>query len=529
MKWHIRDIIDLEYFLHQDSVSFSPGDQEHLHARDRAIFLDVVMPAAKKDSPPDRQSIIRAWLQHRRNEAKSTSEVPPGAHFESLSGSLRTILFVAGLFLGSAAGATFLAYTGAMPVNVFVYLAVFVVSQLLLLLLLFALSLYRLSTKSFSVSSPLYTLISRAILRIMLSARNQISRKLSAEKRLQTQSVFGTVISKTRSYGPLFFLPLFILTQLFAIGFNLGLLGATLFKVATADIAFGWQSTIQLSPSAVHLLAQKIALPWAWAIGGDAAFPSLSQIEGSRIILKEGIYHLATPDLVSWWPFLCLTVLVYGLLPRLLLFLGTVFYLRRQLRALDFRQGIYEQLLQRMTTPLVTTRGRTVHGDDAAATQSLPSVPAQAHAAAAAGIAARKLLVLIPDEIGDACSPEEIETVVNRSGRYGIEGIIRTGQDYAADREMLANLQNRKRMAETDILLIQEAWQPPIMEYIDFIKQLRQAVGNGPCIRIGLIGKPLPDSIFTPATEDSRKIWTRKIAAIGDPCIFCDGLVEHAT
>ena len=66
------------------------------------------------------------------------------------------------------------------------------------------------------------------------------------------------------------------------------------------------------------------------------------------------------------------------------------------------------------------------------------------------------------------------------------------------------------------------------MEYIDFIRQLRKAVGAGPCIRIGLIGKPRPETIFTPATEDNLKIWDRKITAIGDPCIFSGGLVTNA-
>ena len=528
MKWHSRDIIDLEYFLHQDEAFSSPGDQELVHERDRKIFLDFVMTGAGTAAAPDRQFSIKTWLNRRREAAKSKNEVLPGEHFASLYRSLRTLFAAAGLALGAAAGASFLTYTGDSPVNVFVYLALFVASQLLFLLFLFGLYLYRLWTNPFPAASPLYTLIGRAILRLLLSARYRISRTLTAEQRLQTEAMLGTIISKSRTYGSLFFLPIFILTQLFAIGLNLGLLGATLFKVITADIAFGWQSTLQLSPSAVHLLAQKIAWPWSWAVAGDAAFPTLAQVEGSRIILKEGISRLATPDLVSWWPFLCLAVLVYGLLPRLLLLLGAAISLRKRLNGLDFRQGIYEQLLLRMTTPLVTTRGQSVAEHGAAATESVPYPPGQAQKGAPAGTA-MKLLVLIPDEIHDACSPEEIETVVNRSGRYDIEKIIRTGQDYATDKAMLASLQNREGAAETDILLIQEAWQPPIMEYIDFISQLRQAVGEAPCIRIGLIGKPRPDTIFTPVAEEDRTIWSRKITALGDPCISCEGLVTNAS
>ncbi|MBU0908274.1 MAG: DUF2868 domain-containing protein [Proteobacteria bacterium] len=529
MKWRIRDIIDLEYFFYQDTLSQSAENKHSLHERDRNIFLDSVMPAVKENEPPDRQFIIKTWLNRRREAEKAQTAVLPGEGVESLLASLRLIFLVAGLVLGAASGASFLTYTGDSPVNVLVYLSVFVLSQLLLLLLLFLLSAYRLFRKLPLTASPLYTFISRFVLRMILSARNRVAQKMSADQRLQTEFAFGTLVSKTRTYGMLFFLPIFILTQLFALGCNLGLLTATLFKVVTADIAFGWQSTIQLSPEAVHSLVEKIALPWSWAVPGDAAFPTLAQIAGSRIILKEGIYYLSTPNLASWWPFLCLAVLVYGLLPRLVLFLGAAFAQRRYLGLLDFRQGTYEQLLQRMTTPLVTTRGKTATDAGVAGKEPGPAPHTKVQSAADGKILGKILLVMIPDEIYDSCLREEIQSVVNRGSLYATQEIIRINQDYAADRQMLDGMQNRPRMGQTDILIIQEAWQPPIMEYIDFIKQLRQAVGYGPCIRIGLIGKPRPDTIFTQVKDENMKIWAQKITAMGDPGIYAEGLVTHAS
>lgn len=529
MKWRIRDIIDLEFFFYQDAVSQSVENKKYLHERDRNIFLDSVMPAIKAAETPDRQFIIKTWLNRRREAENAQTAVLPGEGVESLFATLRFIFLAAGLVFGAASGASFLIYTGASPVNVLVYLSVFVIFQLFLLLLLFALSTYRLYRRSPLTSSPLYSLISRFMLRMLLSARNRVAQKMSADQRLQAESLFGAMVGKTRSYGMLFFLPVFIVTQLFALGCNLGLLSATLFKVVTADIAFGWQSTIQLSPAALHALVRKIALPWSWAVPGDMAFPTLAQIEGSRIILKEGIYHLSTPNLVSWWPFLCLAVLFYGLLPRLVLFLGAACAQRRYLGSLDFRQGNYEQLLQRMTTPLVTTRGQTADAAGVAANQPEPAPLTPVQSAVEAKITTGKnLLVMIPDEIYAACMREEIQPVVNRGSAYATQEIIRINQDYAADRQMLADMGNRPRMGQTDILIIQEAWQPPIMESIDFIKQLRQAVGHGPCIRIGLIGKPRPDTVFTPAKEENQKIWAQKITAMGDPGIYLEGLVTHA-
>jgi hypothetical protein len=523
MKWRIGDIVDLEYLLHKDAAS--PSDQrEAMHERDRGIFLENVMPGVKTGERPARQAIIRAWL-HRRREMEPA--LLPGETVEHLNGTLRFWFLAAGMLLGGGAGVSFLTYTGDSPVNVFVYLALFIFSQLLLLPILLVLSMYRLTRRSFPSSSPLYRLIGRFMLRTVLAARSRVEKKLSADRRLRTEKAIGAVIGKSRTYGVLFFLPLFILTQLLAMGFNLGLLAATLFKVVTSDIAFGWQSTIQLSPSAVHSLARAIAVPWSWAVGGDVAFPSLAQVEGSRIILKEGIYHLSTPDLASWWPFLCFAVLVYGLAPRLLLFLGAAAAQRRLLGSLDFRQGACERLIMCMTTPLVSTRGRKVE-EEAAMRESVPDTAAKEPSIDRRGSARKNLLVMIPDEIYDACSREEIESVVNRGGVYDIMEIIRFNQDYASDRQLLARLRGGELPPETEILVIQEAWQPPIMEYIDFIRQLRGAVGDGPCIRIGLIGKPVSDTVFTPPREEDLTVWAGKITAAGDPCMYVEGLVTDA-
>ena len=273
----------------------------------------------------------------------------------------------------------------------------------------------------------------------------------------------------------------------------------------------------------------RTALPWSWLAAGDAAYPSLAQIEGSRIILKEGIYHLSSPDLASWWPFLCFSVLFYGLLPRLLLFLGASAAQRIHLNALDFRQGAYEQLLLRMTTPLVSTRGRMV--DDAGTGVKEPEsdyVDKDPGETYEPGVR-KNLLVLIPDDIADACPQEEIESAVRNRFAASITQLIRINNNYETDVEIPAALKKNSRPADIDILLIQEAWQPPIAEYITFIKNLRQTIGNGPCIRLGLIGKPLPDTMFTPVKEVNLKIWTRRITALGDPCIYAVGLMNNAT
>lgn len=525
VKWRLGDIIDLEYFLHRDAATEAAGQEEELHRRDRTVFLESIRPESG-EGEIDRQSAIRGWLAWRRKEetAMPGREMLPGQGAEGVYGSFRKLFLLAGLLLGAVLAGSYLAYTGERPVNVFVFLAAFVFSQLLLLLALVILSLYRQTRRSLLPSSPLYLLISRSIVRLVLKARQQVSRRMSAEQRQQAEAALGVIVGRTRTHGLLFALPVFILTQLFAIGFNLGVLAATLFKVVTADIAFGWQSTIQLSPGAVHSLAADFALPWSWALPAGIAFPTPAQVEGSRIILKEGIQGLATPALVSWWPFLCLAVLVYGLLPRLILFLLATGMQHRALRKLDFRQARYEQLLLRMTTPLVSSHSRSV--DEAGEREE---EFAQSLATAGSVTGGRDLIVMVPQEIQDSCSREELETVLRQGEIHTVREIIRLPSEYDASRKLLADLQEREWNGLADILIIQEGWQPPIMEYIDFLRQLRKTVGETPCIRIALIGKPRPETVFTPVKDENRKIWGRKIAALGDPCMFSGALVADAS
>jgi len=522
----MRDIIDLEYFFHKDAVSQSGEDQHYLNDRDRNIFLDSFASGLKEGETPGRKTLIRAWLDRQRQEEAAGDAVLPGEGFESLYSSFRLFFLLVGIVFGGGAGLTFMTYTGDRPLNVFAYLSVFVFSQVLILLLLLVLSLYRIQKGAFLSSCPLYRLIGRSMLKSVLWIRKSIAAKLGAERRSRTEATLGLIMGKGRTYGLLFILPSFILAQLFAMGFNLGVLGTTLFKVITADIAFGWQSTLQLSPETVHTLVQKIALPWSWLKIIEPAYPSLTQIEGSRIILKEGIYHLSTQDLASWWPFLCCSVLFYGLLPRLLLFLTAVAVQGRYLASLDFKQGAYEQLLLRMTTPLVSTRGRRVNAEAGAAGEP-EAAGAESHQPTARS-SAMHILVMIPEDIGNTVPGETISAALQERLGTVVSQIIRINKNYETDAEILSDLKNSSRPEDTDILLIQEAWQPPIAEYVSFIKNLRQALGPRPCIRIGLIGKPSPETIFTPVKDENRRIWARKITALGDPCIYTMGLVNNA-
>ena len=62
----------------------------------------------------------------------------------------------------------------------------------------------------------------------------------------------------------MFYWPLFAVFQRFAIFCNIGLLAATLTRVAFSDLAFGWQSTLKVGAQGMHSLVWVLSLPWSW-------------------------------------------------------------------------------------------------------------------------------------------------------------------------------------------------------------------------------------------------------------------------
>ncbi|MEA3417079.1 MAG: DUF2868 domain-containing protein [Thermodesulfobacteriota bacterium] len=73
--------------------------------------------------------------------------------------------------------------------------------------------------------------------------------KLSAIQRNSIHEITGLIRGKKQIYGSLFYWPAFILSQIFGIGFNIGVLCTTIVKVMGSDIAYGWLSTVQVVTS----------------------------------------------------------------------------------------------------------------------------------------------------------------------------------------------------------------------------------------------------------------------------------------
>ncbi|RTZ95935.1 MAG: hypothetical protein DSY90_12010, partial [Deltaproteobacteria bacterium] len=454
----------------------------------------------------------------------------PGEAYEEALCLLGYGLFFLGGLSGAGLAFSLLTYTGTAPLNVSVYLGMTVFLQILLLLLLGGLLIIRMIRPQLFYSSMIYSLLSRLVIYLSRKFKPQVTRSISGSRREHLSAILGLVRGKKQIYGSLFYWPVFILAQLFGIGFNLGILGATLLRVLGTDMAFGWQSTLQVSATAVHAIVKWMAVPWSWMVSPDLAYPSLARIEGSRLILKDGIYHLSTPDLVAWWPFLCFAVLFYGLLPRLLLYFFGRATQRYLLGKINFTQSACDQLFDRMTTPQVVfgdRSGSSVESRTAAISAVLPET---GHTGTENPGGEKKFILLVPDDIFDDCPDPDLEQIMAHTLGGRIVKKIRTGCTDTGDTFSPALvIPPRNKNDWTHLLILQEAWQPPIVEDVAIIKALRQHLGDHTPIIVGLIGKPEPDTIFTPVTPTNWRTWQERLASLGDPYLRLERLVHENT
>jgi hypothetical protein len=526
--WRYTDLIDLEYFFQTDDLGEDETARRAAALRDRDIYLRDIRPRIEASGTLSRRQMIRAWLERRRAALRSEDDGAPATPGETFAEIYRLLVLAAVVFgIASGGGLAFslLRYAGARPVNVSVYLSLLVGTQVLIIAVLAAGCLVRWLWRGRPPFPLLYGMLGALLASLVVRVRTGARRRISGRGRAGLGAVAGMIRGRRRTYGALFYWPLFVLAQIFGIAFNTGVLAATLLRVLGTDIAFGWQSSILFSADAVYQAVEAVALPWSWFVPPETAHPTLAQIVGSHMVLKDGIYHLATRDLVSWWPFLCLAVLFYGLIPRLLFLFAGILFKSRAMARLDFSHSRAEQLLQRMETPLLDTEGQPTAAGPQAPPAPESVSPAPPAAEDAAGPSDKGMVALIPEDIYEACPRGELEALTSQVFGSRIQETLRMGE---ADQALLARLSDAAGgNGGSDVFILKEAWQPPIREDIAFIQRLRQTVGERSRIRMGLIGRPAPGNIFTPVAAQDWRIWHDKIASLGDPYLRLERLVKH--
>ncbi|RPJ81884.1 MAG: DUF2868 domain-containing protein, partial [Deltaproteobacteria bacterium] len=264
LQWRIRDVIDLEYFLHEGA------DHGALSQTDRKTYLEYIQPALikNKKSFNDKKSILRLWLEHKKNTVKIRGEdkILPGESFQTTFWFMLLFIIAAGIATGSGATLSFLFYKGFSPINVSAFLGIFVLLQVILVLLTVTVSIMRKHVRLLHNLSITHKILGSLFAGLSFTLRETAVSLLPAKDRNRLMATIGRGKGKQSRYGFIFFWPVFILMQVFAVCFNMGILLSLILKVIVSDLAFGWQSTLQFSAQAFHQAVVLFSLPWSWFV-----------------------------------------------------------------------------------------------------------------------------------------------------------------------------------------------------------------------------------------------------------------------
>lgn len=533
MAIQLRDIIDLDFLLSLDQQKDS--ERETIAARDRDIFTQMDPP------PGDDQSLLLSWLEFRRllffDEAGNGEQVRlPGTLFASLHQWLVWILVGTGFFSGLSMAYSFLAYHGTRPVNVTLFFAVFILVQVILVMLTLTLPVGRWirnrTGNRGDRGSLVQVMTSWLFLKGLTLALNRLGRSVNEKKRETMEYTASLVRMKNQEYRAILFWPFFILSSYFAASFSAGALGGTLFRVAVYDMAFGWQSTLVTASDRIHQALGYISLPWSWLVPESLAHPSLDQIEGSRLLLKEGISTLATADLVSWWPFLCLGILFYAILPRVFLILAGFLAQKQALGNFDFERPRFQQLKIRMQSPIMDiqfneTPVSRAGSQNPLAERSFPGGldpkrfdPEPDPIRHARGTRA---LVLASPSVGVETVLTRVSESIGRQLYFQVGGTAPISFDLDQD---LAHLEPLAREPLDQVIVLQEVWQPPIRGLLHYYVQLKTQVFKNLPVWIFLIQAPGETDLSVDREEIDFKVWKKAIDDLGHPDILVERMVQ---
>lgn len=497
--WTLADVVDFEYFVLQHSVNAVETGQQLRH-----WFQSHRSEAGTNDQIDT--DTLHLWLEHQRSTPPDTFP-QPGESWAGFMRLLSALSVLGGLLVGTGIASGLLRYDGVQPVNVAMFLGVLVVLQTGWNLLSFLLLAGK-GSSLLPVNSGLGHQVFNASFRwVATRLHRHVWSHLPAERRLHWESFWQQLNRNHGASGKYLAWPILCRIQLLGVAFNVGAVLTFSLSVMFRDLAFGWQTSMeQITKTVVASWVKWMALPWSTWMGEGQGYPSPDQIEGSRIILREGIAGLQNENLTAWWLFLLLSLCVYGLLPRLFLWGWSAWLSGRQIRDYPQQSASAKKLWERFQTPYLNVtqqpfenaHGRDVNNSKAGVTPSDAS--SDVHHLTCSTL--MPCVVTTDTDLSDVIESDDFGQQLLPFGWKVVEYVSISDQAIGKCFETLAN-------DVSCVLWIQEAWQPPIMEKIDQMKQCRKTLPGHVLLVVGLIGKPSRETWLTTVRERDFEIWSQ--------------------
>ena len=469
-----EDAIDIPLWLEADRLT----PHAERSRRDRDIGLKI--------ESRDRLQRVRGWWS-----ALLPNEQRAGARLERIRRAVAGAMALLGAVLGVSVALAAFQYDGSEPVNVVRLIALLVLVPTLFLL------------------SSLLLLPGRvALLRglqDLLAPLNPGALALAVFRRLtraspQLSMTFDWRAGRT-STARFAKWQLMRWSQVAALGFNVAALATAALLVAFTDLAFGWSTTLDADPQIVARIVHAIAWPWHALV--PSAVPSAELIAESQFFRLDGGGAANGRALAGWWPFTLLTIVTYGLVPRLVLFAIAGARLRAAERALLLDDARVTALLDRMASPAVDTAAAE-HGEAAA----MPAAEAAEYREATGRARA---------VIWEGCASAAAARAHAR-GRLGLE--LDTVVEAGGSRTLGADRQALDAIGATEpgtVIVFTPAWEPPLLELLDFLGELRRRVGPEHSIVVA----PVADEART-VTAVEHDTWAHAVGRLRDPKLYVE-------
>jgi len=290
--------------------------------------------------------------------------------------------------------------------------------------------------------------------------------------------------------------------QLLSLLFSIGLFIALVFIVVSQDIAFSWSTTLDVSSQSFHDFLVTLALPWRDIF--PSTIPSLELVEMSqhyRLGEKLNSSMVEHADkLGSWWKYLAMATLFYAIILRSLFYIFTTKRLQQVLEQEFLNIHGVNKLLREFKTPFVSTKAPKVEKHLEIKDEKKTHVKEFKKSVESK----EKVVDDYYNIIGWNFLYDEMLLVNDSKQIRGAFVHVVGGSHTFEEDEAVA------QEAEGRVLLYVKSWEPPTMDFVDFLEELieNKKVEE---IEVFLLGT-LEDGYRY--SEKEFAIWNRKIEGL---------------
>ena len=477
-----EDALDIPAWLEDDrALAF----RERMH-RDRQLGL-----ALRGSSPLVR---VRAWW--RQVDADARPEL--GAKLRRTRTWVSLALCAAGALFGSGLALAVLRYDGHYPVNVVAALGLLVIVPLLLM---FA-SLLLMPGRVPGLRVLQDAVAAVNVGNLAASVFNRFASSPQGELKLDWGSARGGPLARLATWQVMFF------SQLAGLSFSLAATFTALALVVFTDLAFGWSTTLDVATDQAHRLVELVSSPWRQWVGD--AVPSTVLVEQSRFFrLDSGDpVAVAAGRLTGWWPFLLMSLLIYGVLPRCVLLVVVRTRLGAATRYLLLEDVGVRALLDRMDNAVLDSEGDGEGKESSVETLNDAAGEAPVRFAGTVRVLAWDLAG--QSDLVDGWLAAHVEN------QHGSPVFIGGDNQLAQDDQALTAFTPDD---PTMVLILVKGWEPPLLDCMDVLRSLRTRVGS----QTSLIVVPLALDVGAPRANE-LDAWHHAVSRLADPGTYVEAL-----